>query len=203
MNIALLGTGHVATLLAAAWATAGHTVTFGSRDPEAKAAQLDFPVTTIAEAVAGADVVVNATPGAQSVEILTAIGADAYAGKVVLDVANAATASLDLVYPDSSLGQALQEALPQAKVVKSLNTAAMNVIVNPSSIGESSLFVSGDHDDAKNTVKALIVDLGWKADDIVDLGGIDTAKGAEYYFQLFFAIMNAVKNPQFNIKLVR
>ncbi|MEF2979365.1 NADPH-dependent F420 reductase [Subtercola sp. YIM 133946] len=203
MNISILGTGHVASLLAAAWTTAGHTVTLGSRDPQAKAGQFDYPVASFADAVTGADVVVNATPGAESLAVFTAISADALAGTVVLDVANAATPDLELVYPGSSLAQKLQDALPEAKVVKSLNTLAMNVAVAPDAIGESTLFVSGDHDDAKDTVRSLLADLGWKADDVIDLGGIATATGPESYFPLFFAIMQANQGPMFNIRVVR
>jgi predicted dinucleotide-binding enzyme len=203
MRISLIGTGHVATTLAAAWAKAGHDITLGSRDPQAKAGQANFPVASIADAVASADVVVNATPGAQSLATFTSIPADAFAGKTILDVANASTETFDLVYTDSSLGQVLQDALPSAKVVKSLNTAAMTVLVDPTSIPESSVFLSGDHDDAKATVRGLLADLGWTNDSVIDLGGIATAKGVEYYFPLFFALMQANKGPQFNIKVVR
>ena len=45
MKIGILGTGHVARLLASAWANAGHEITLGSRDPGAK--RLDFPVKTL------------------------------------------------------------------------------------------------------------------------------------------------------------
>ena len=60
MKIGILGTGHVARLLASAWANAGHQITLGSRDPGAK--RLDFSVKTLADTVRWADVVVNATP---------------------------------------------------------------------------------------------------------------------------------------------
>ncbi len=203
MRISLVGTGHVATTLAAAWAKAGHDITLASRNPQAKAGQFDYPVASIAEAVGTADVIVNATPGGQSLATFTSIPAEAFAGKTILDVANASTPTFDLVYPDSSLGQVLQDALPAAKVVKSLNTAAMTVLVDPTSIPASSVFLSGDHDDAKATVRTLLADLGWTGDSIVDLGGIATAKAVEYYFVLFFALMQANKGPQFNIKFVR
>ncbi|GGF14776.1 oxidoreductase [Subtercola lobariae] len=203
MNISIIGTGHVATTLAASWSKAGHAITLGSRDPQSKAGQFEYPVASLADAVAASDVIVNATPGGQSVEIFTSIGADTFAGKTVIDVANAASPSFDLIYPDSSLGQVLQDALPAAKVVKTLNTAAMTVLVDPSSLsGESSVFVSGDDDGAKDTVRGLLGDLGWASDSIVDLGGIASARGAEYYFVLFFALVQA-GGPQFNIKVVR
>ena len=51
MNLGILGTGHVARLLAAAWQKAGHDITLGSRDPGSK--QLDFSVKTLLEAANG------------------------------------------------------------------------------------------------------------------------------------------------------
>ena len=60
MKLGILGTGHAASLLASAWANAGHEITLGSRDPGAK--RLDFSVKTLADTVRWADVVVNATP---------------------------------------------------------------------------------------------------------------------------------------------
>src|ERR1700704_6642734 len=62
MQIAIMGTGNVAQMLARRWSAPGHKITFGSRDP-ASASALDAPVASVADAVAGHDVVVNATPG--------------------------------------------------------------------------------------------------------------------------------------------
>jgi predicted dinucleotide-binding enzyme len=138
---------------------AGHQVTFGPRDPGAKDG-LDAPVTTPAEAAAGSDVVVNATPGPASLKVVEGIGADVFAGKILIDVANANTPSFELVYPNSSLGEKLQAALPGAKVVKTMNTAAMLVMTEPDVMPPSSVFVSGDDAAAKETVAGLLRDFG-------------------------------------------
>ncbi len=201
MKLGILGTGKVAQTLARRWSAAGHQVTFGSRDPKAKDG-LDGPVTTLAEVVAGSDVVVNATPGSASLETLEKIGASAFAGKILIDVANANTPSFELVYPNSSLGEKLQAALPGAKVVKTMNTAAMLVMTDPSVLPPSSVFVSGDDAAAKGTVTALLRDLGWDNESIVDLGGIASARGTEHYFLMFAALMQALGTPRFNIRLV-
>ena len=42
MKIGILGTGHAAHLLASAWATAGHEITLGSRDPGAKQVDVEY-----------------------------------------------------------------------------------------------------------------------------------------------------------------
>ena len=58
-----------------------------------------------AAAVADHDVVVNATPGSASLELVGLIGPAAFESKVVIDVANTITPSFELVYPNASLGE--------------------------------------------------------------------------------------------------
>jgi 8-hydroxy-5-deazaflavin:NADPH oxidoreductase len=201
MKIGILGTGNVARTLARRWLAAGHQVTFGSRDPAATG-DLGAPVASLSDAVAGNDVAVNATPGSASLALAEGIGAAAFAGKVVIDVANAATPSFELVYPNSSLAEKLQAALPEARVVKTLNTAAMTVMTEPASLPPSSVFVSGDDAGAKATVTSLLTDFGWPEESIVDLGGIASARGPEHYLLMFGALMQSLRNPTFNIRLV-
>jgi predicted dinucleotide-binding enzyme len=202
MNIGTLGTGRVASTLAGGLVEAGHTVTLGSRRPEA-VEDSPFPVADQEEAVRSASLVINATPGRVSVEVVKAIGPDAFAGKVLLDVANAVTADFDLVYPNRSVAQALQQALPEARVVKSLNTMAAPLMVSPPTIPPSNVFVSGDDAEAKATVSGLLEDLSWTPESILDLGGIESARGPEHYTLLFLAVSQATGSPLFNIHIVR
>src|SRR5256885_16639788 len=127
MDIGILGTGPVAQTLGVRWATAGHAITYGSRAP-ASTSGLDAPVVSSRVAVTDNEVVVNATPGAMSLQLVEHIGADAFAGRILLDVANASTPAVELVYPNSSLGERLQAALPEAKVVKTMTTAPMPML---------------------------------------------------------------------------
>jgi predicted dinucleotide-binding enzyme len=62
------------------------------------------------------------------------------AGKTLLDATNAVTDRGDLVYPNSSLAEHLQAALPDVHVVKSLNTAAIEVQADPSLTGPATVF---------------------------------------------------------------
>lgn len=213
MRIGILGTGNVAQTLARRWSEAGHQVVFGSRDPASRTAstagslavslaELGAPVVSLTDAVAGSELVVNATPGAVSLDVVAGIQAGAFAGKVLIDVANASTASFELVYPNSSLAEKLQEALPEAKVVKTMNTAAMSVMTWPESLPPSSVFVSGDDDGAKGTVVGLLKDFGWADESIVDLGGIQSARGPEHYLMMFVALMQSLRKDEFNIRVV-
>jgi 8-hydroxy-5-deazaflavin:NADPH oxidoreductase len=201
MQLGILGTGNVAQTLARRWSAAGHQVTLGSRDPAGRSG-LDAPVTSLLATVSESEVVVNATHGASSLDVIEGIGAAAFGSKVLIDVANANTPSFELVYPNSSLGEKLQAALPAARVVKTMNTAAMSVMTEPGILPPSSIFLSGDDAGAKATVAALLADFGWPDGSIVDLGGIGSARGTEHYFLMFAAIMQSLGNPKFNIRLV-
>jgi 8-hydroxy-5-deazaflavin:NADPH oxidoreductase len=201
MKIAILGTGKVAHALGGGWKKAGHDVVFGARN--ASSADPDFEIISLQDALAAGEVIVNAITGAVALDAITALDTSAMAGKTLLDASNAVTATGELVYPNSSLAERLQAALPGARVVKSLNTAAIEVQADPSLVGPATVFVSGDDDAAKSAVKGLLRDLGWKDEGIMDLGGIQTARGPENYILLFFATIGVLKSPFFNIHITR
>jgi predicted dinucleotide-binding enzyme len=184
-STAILGTGKVAVVLATRLAAAGVRVTIGSRRPtEARWSGPPVAITDHDAAIRAATIVVNATPGATSLALLAPL-ADALAGRVLVDVANATTRSADggpgdLVYPDGSLGERLQAALPRTRVVKTPNTMLFPVMVDPRALATApTAFLSGDDDHAKAEVRGLLADLGWPAAWIEDLGGIATARGVE------------------------
>ncbi|RKR73448.1 NADPH-dependent F420 reductase [Frondihabitans australicus] len=202
MRIAVLGTGHMATTLAGGFLAAGHDVVFGSRDPSSHG-DLASPVASTADAIRDADLVVNALQAAFTLDVLPGLASE-LAGKTLLDLGNAVTPAFELMHPDESLGELLQKALPDTKVVKSLNTLPGTIAVAPGSLAEpTSVFLSGDDQDAKALVSSLLVDLGWPAEAQIDLGGIATAKAAEHYFLLFAAMMQQFRGGDFNIRVVR
>jgi predicted dinucleotide-binding enzyme len=201
MKLGILGTGHVAGLLAAAWKKAGHDIVLGSRDPGSK--QFDYPLRTLIETVRGADIVVNAIVGSAALATISSIDGTAFAGKTVVDVANALTPTFGLVYPNSSLAEHLQAALPNAHIVKTMNTAAMTLMTNPTQIGPSSVFLSGNDAGAKAQTAVLLRDLGWSDGDIVDLGGVESARGPEHYIMLFAGLAGMLKSEAVNIRVVR
>ena len=201
MKLGILGTGKVAIMLADAWQKAGHQIALGSRTPGSK--ELEFDVRNLADCVSRADVVINAILGSSALETISGLDADIFAGKTLIDVSNATTPDFGLVYPDSSLAARLQRALPGANVVKSLNTAAMSVITNPVLVASSSIFLSGDSTEAKSQAASLARDLGWPDESIVDLGGIDSARGAEHYIVMFATLARALKSEAFNIQVAR
>ncbi len=172
-TIAVLGTGRVGGNLATALARAGHDVTVADRSPGGAAG-----------AARTAEVVVNATPGAGSLERLVALRED-LRGKILVDVSNATVDGpdglpADLLYPGSSLAEHLQEALSDTRVVKTLNTMLFPVMTAPAMLSQvPDAFLSGDDPQAKQVVRALLTDLGWRTEWITDLGGIRTARATE------------------------
>ncbi|MGD8166479.1 hypothetical protein ACEXOS_018630 [Herbiconiux sp. P16] len=110
---------------------------------------------------------------------------------------------MTLAYPNDSVGRLMQERFPALKVVKSLSTMYHGVMTDPTAIGPTTVFISGDDPQAKSVVKSLLSDLGWPAASQLDLGGIATAVGPEHYTPLFFAALQAVGTPTFNVNVVR
>lgn len=136
-------------------------------------------------------------------ETLTPLG-DVLAGRILIDIGNAVDERMELIYPDSSLGERLQTALPRTQVVKTLNTVGGPIGVEPSLLSApTSVFLSGNDQEAKEKVSGLLDGLGWDPDQQIDLGGIATARASEHYFLLFAALMGALRTPSFNIAVTR
>jgi predicted dinucleotide-binding enzyme len=219
MRIGVLGTGAVGQALATRLVTLGHDVMMGTRDtanPKAAAwatgAAGPGPASagTFAEAVRHGAVVINATAGAASLAALEAAGgAEALSGKVLVDVANpldfsgGAAPTLAVANTDS-LGEQIQRAFPTARVVKTLNTVNANVMVHPERVpGGHTVFVAGDDPAARQTVIELLRELGWLNGDILELGGIQAARGMEMYLPLWLSMTAAQETPMFNIRVAR
>ena len=162
-----------------------------------------------AEATARAELVVNATNGAGSLAMLEAAGAENLAGKVLIDVANPLDVSQGLppslfICNTDSLGEQIQRAFPEAKVVKALNTMNCQVMVDPSRVpGEHDVFLCGEDDGAKRQVGELLQSFGWAADRIRDLGGISSARGMEMYVAFWVRLWPTLGTGYFNIAVVR
>ncbi|MEU6305781.1 NADPH-dependent F420 reductase [Streptomyces chartreusis] len=203
MRIGLLGTGNVARALAHGWRAAGHDILLGSRKPEERT-ELGLPVADLSATAAHAEVLVNATPGTVSVELLHAIDASALAGKPLIDIGVGLTDDYtELSHPNSSLAELIQEAFPRTPVVKTLCTMDSTVMIAPDSLdGPSTVFLSGDDPEAKRITGRLLTDLGWPQSSQLDIGGITTARGQEHFALLFMGIANGLGAHAFNIKVV-
>ncbi|GGJ36543.1 NADPH-dependent F420 reductase [Deinococcus roseus] len=207
--MAILGTGRVGQNLAQKLAERGHPVLMGSRDPEACAERWNAPGIVFldpAAAIRQAELVINALPGEHSLEVLRGLQSE-LAGKILVDVANAVQRSagqMEPLYPDSSLGERLQEALPETEVVKTLNTMMFKVMTDPHALQTPpTAFLSGDSSRARATVQALLKELGWPADWTLDLGDISSARGTEALFLLVPHLVRSLGFVPFALGIAR
>ena len=143
-------------------------------------------------------------------EALKAAGAENLIGKILIDVSNPLEFSpgkMPSLVPSlsntTSLGEEIQKAFPDAKVVKALNTMRCTVMVNPAMVpGDHDMFICGNDADAKEKVKALLeADFGWTS--FVDLGDITGARGMEMILPIWIRLNGVFKSPHFNFKIVK
>ncbi len=214
MKIGVFGTGTVGSVIATKLVQVGHEVKMGSRAAGNEKAIAWVKATgarasegTFADAAAFGELLFNCTAGVSSLAALQAAGAANLAGKVLVDVSNAlvhSAAGLTLsVCNTDSLGEQLQRAFPDLKVVKALNTLTAPLMVNPGQLaGDHDVFMCGNDDAAKATVRELLErGFGWK--NVVDLGDLSAARGQEMYVMLWVRMYGALKSPMFNIHVAR
>ena len=215
MKLAVFGTGMVGNTIASKLVALGHDVKMGSRDALnekaaawVKSAGPHASQGTFADAAAFGELAFNCTSGDGALPAVTAAGAANLAGKILIDVSNPLDFSkgrpptLSVCNTDS-LGEQIQRALPDTKVVKTLNTVNCQVMVNAAALpGEHDLFVSGNDAAAKAQVTEHLKGwFGWK--NVIDLGDISTARGPEMLLAIWIGLMGALKTPMFNFHIVK
>lgn len=211
MRYGVLGTGMVGQALARRLREIGHEVAMGAREASnekarAFAAETGGQAMDFAGAAAFGEVIIHATSGAHALEALNQAGAENLAGKVLIDISNALDFSqkppvLSVVNTDS-LGETIQRAFPQARVVKTLCTVNAKVMVDPGRLpGEHVVFLSGNDDGAKKDVRDLLTSFGWTA--IIDLGGIESARAQEMMMPMWLRLWGHLGTPDFNWMLTR
>jgi predicted dinucleotide-binding enzyme len=226
MNIGIFGTGIVGRTIAARLVELGHSVVIGTRDPHQTLAKnlpdgmgnlpfsawqkdnLNVHLATFSEAAAHGELLVNATNGSGSLAALQAVGEANLNGKIIIDISNPLDFSKGMppflsICNTDSLGEQIQRAFPQVKVVKTLNTMNARVMVYPRHLasGDHSIFLSGNDAAAKTRVSDLLRAFGWE--DIIDLGDITTARGTEMILAIWIRLMGALQTPAFNFKIMR
>src|SRR6516162_2590879 len=188
MNVGILGSGDDAKALAAGFLKHGHQVVLGTRDP-AKLA--DWAKQNPTARVAGfadtakfGDLVVLAVKGTVAVEALRGAGAANLANKPVIDAANPIADAPPVngvikffTNHDDSLMERLQREFPQARFVKAFNSVGSPLMVNPRfKEGKPTMFICGNDDAAKQTVRGILDQFGWET---ADMGKVEAARAIE------------------------
>jgi 8-hydroxy-5-deazaflavin:NADPH oxidoreductase len=221
MKVTILGTGSVGQTFATKFVALGHEVMMGTRNvadtmrrekfAEWHSTNEKVQLGTFAEAVVFGEIVLNALNGANTITAIQSAKEADFEGKILLDVSNPLDFSKGFpptLLPEfnntHSLGEEIQKVLPNAKVVKTLNTMWGGLMVNPAMIGngDHNAFISGNDADAKQKVKEILVSFGWIENNILDLGDITTARGVEMWLPIWLRIYGATNNGAFNIKIV-
>ncbi len=213
MKIGVLGTGVTGLTIGSKLVQQGHEVMLGSRDeanPKAVSWAKDEGhhalYGTFMNAAQFGEVIINCTLGSASLDALHMAGAENLKGKILIDTANPIDRSTGVwkltVCNTDSLGEQIQRAFPECKVVKTLNTVNANVIADPAKLLEmTDVFVSGNDLDAKATVIRYLREwFGWR--HVIDLGDITTARGVEMYVLFWHYLRDVTPAQRFNIKIV-
>jgi predicted dinucleotide-binding enzyme len=184
MNLGILGTGNVGSTLGKRFAEQGHSVLYGSREPEGdKVKKLldDHPgharaVETV-ELPALVDLIVLAVPFGALDELIPSLGL--LDGTILVDATNPLAQGLSglVLGFDTSAAENVSRLAPRARVVKAFNTVGSKVMENPV-YGEQRAFlpVAADDPEAKETVLGLARELGF---DAVDAGPLSHARYLE------------------------
>ena len=182
-TIAVIGAGRVGATLGQRWRELGHDVAFGVRDPSGERAHAVGGV-AIADAVAGAEVVVIATPFGAVADAIGAAGD--LTGKIVVDCTNPIGPDGLLVGTTSSGAEQVAAHAVGANVVKAFNTTGAENMGDPKyPSGALTMLLAGDDDDAKATVAQLASDLGFEP---VDLGPLETARYLEPFAMVWITL---------------
>jgi len=227
MKIGIIGTGMVGKSLAAKLVDIGHDVMMGTRDvaktlaSAAKdyAGNLPFgewqkqhpkvKLGTFVDTAKHGEVIISATSGAASIDPLKLAGASNLKGKILMDISNPLDFSKGMppflsVCNTDSLGEQVQRAFPDTKVVKTLNTTNAFMMVNPGSLanGDHTMFVCGNDAGAKAAATGYLKEwFGWK--DIIDVGDITSARGTEMLLPIWVRLYGILQTPAFNFKIAR
>jgi 8-hydroxy-5-deazaflavin:NADPH oxidoreductase len=188
MKVGILGSGDVAKVLAGGFLKHGHTVTLGTRSPDKLAdwakANPGGKVGSFADAARFGDLVVLAVKGTVAAEALRGAGAANLAGKPVIDATNpiADAPPVNGVVKfftnlDESLLERLQREFPQACLVKAFSSVGNSLMINPQlKGGKPTMFICGNDEAAKGTVRGVLDQFGWET---ADMGKAEAARAIE------------------------
>lgn len=216
MKIGVLGTGMVGQTIGSKLIELGHEVKLGSRAAQndkgsawAISAGARASHGTFAESAAFGELLFNCTPGHASLEVLAAAGDSNLAHKVLIDVSNPLDFSKGMpptlfVGNDDSLGERIQRAHPEVRLVKTLNTVNCAVMVDAARVaaGDHTMFLCGNDSSAKASVRELLTgSFGWR--DVIDLGDISNARATEALLPIWIRLWGVLKTGDFNLKVAR
>lgn len=192
MNIAIIGAGNIGGRLGKIWASKGHTIVYGVRNPLTPKAQTivketehSATATFIKDAVNQSDVVVLATPWEAVPEVVFQI-VD-IKNKILIDCTNPIHPNPEWpLSQGSSAAEEIAKRLTGFKVVKAFNSLGASNL-NDVMFGSvhADAFICGDDAQAKKIVSQLAKDIGF---DAVDVGSLRSAEMLESLAKLWITL---------------
>ncbi len=188
MKVGILGSGVVAQALGGGFLKHGYDVMLGTRAP-AKLADWakqnpKARIGSFAEAAQFGELDVLSVKGSAAMDVLRAAGAANLAGKTVIDTTNPIADAPPVngvlrfyTSLDESQLERLQREYPDVRFVKAFNSVGNAFMVNPQfQGGKPTMFICGNDEPAKQTVRALLVAFGWET---ADMGKAEAARAIE------------------------
>jgi predicted dinucleotide-binding enzyme len=190
-TIAMIGTGEVSSALGPEFASQGHEILYGSRNPNREEVRALVTRTGELAAAVGqreaaqrAQIIVLAVPWDVVESVVATLGD--IGGKIVIDPTNPRIVGEDGLRDyavETSNAERIQNWLPDAYVVKAFNTMTWETMVEPDSTGGPvTVPIVGNDTDAKATVAALITGMGLEP---IDLGPVRYAHALESMYLLW------------------
>lgn len=188
-KIGIIGSGSVGQTLATGFLKFGFEVMIGSRELSKLAewkskSSENGHIGSFEEAASFGEILILAVKGSAAVQALEMAGKGNFSGKIVIDTTNP-IADLPPVNGvlrffsemNYSLMEKLQQAFPEALLVKAFNSVGSSQMVNPD-FGDfkPTLFICGNDQPSKNEVAEIVGLFGFEPED---LGSVEASGAIE------------------------
>jgi predicted dinucleotide-binding enzyme len=189
MRIAVIGTGNIGGTLGERWRAAGHDVTYGSRSA-GNGGPGGAPIAAVADAVAGAEVVLLAVPGPAAADVIRANGTG-LDGKVLIDAVNR------MGEAEVNSHAAAAADAPGAHYARAFNTLGWENFADP--LPGTQLFFAADPA-ARAATEELIRAVGIEP---VFVGDAKAARTVDGLLSLWFTLAQQYGNRKLAFRTVR
>lgn len=203
MNIGIIGAGNIGGGLGKVWASKGHNIVFGVRDPNSEKTRKALAeigssakAVSFAEAAAFGEVLVLAVPGSVVRDTLSMLGN--VSGKIIIDATNYLKHGASEA---PSMAEELAKRAVGAHVVKAFNTMGWEALHDPIFSGiPVTAFICGDEPAAKGAVMKLAAEIGVNP---IDVGPLSNAAAVEGMAKLWVYMMQNGAGRDLAFTLVR
>ena len=190
MKVGIIGSGAVGRTLASGFLKEGHQVMLGTRNTEKeevvkwKNENSGAETGSFEEVARFGELIVLATGGKISEEVIRMAGVENFSGKTVIDTTNPIAPAAPehglvkfFTTLDNSLMEHFQKIIPDANFVKCFNSVGSSLMYKPDFTGvRPSMFICGNNTEAKATVTGILDAFGWETED---MGSVEAARAIE------------------------